>query len=87
MIRQRLMIEGLVQGVGFRFYAYQLAQTFQISGFIQNQADGRVLCECQGEPEHVAHFIERLSQYRFANIQSIQTQTISCQPSSSFHYL
>ncbi len=45
--RWRLAIGGTVQGVGFRPFIYQLAQRYQLVGWILNNADG-VLLEVEG---------------------------------------
>ena len=34
---------GHVQGVGFRYQTLQVAKGFEVSGYVQNLADGRVL--------------------------------------------
>lgn len=46
--RQRLLVRGLVQGVGFRPFVYRLAQRLHLEGFVQNGPDG-VLIEIEGE--------------------------------------
>ncbi|PHV71862.1 carbamoyltransferase HypF [Sporanaerobium hydrogeniformans] len=46
--RISIQIEGRVQGVGFRPFVYQLAQRYQLSGWVFNNAEGVVL-EIQGE--------------------------------------
>lgn len=48
---------GRVQGVGFRYQALQVAKGFDVSGWVQNMADGRVLVEAEGEVNEVRDFI------------------------------
>ncbi len=45
--RRRLLVNGMVQGVGFRPFAYRLAVRFELKGFIRNTASG-VVIEVQG---------------------------------------
>ncbi|MDK1493901.1 acylphosphatase, partial [Sinorhizobium sp. 7-81] len=45
--RLRLRVRGAVQGVGFRPFAYRLARTMRLSGFVLNDSAG-VLIEIEG---------------------------------------
>ena len=40
-----VQFSGRVQGVGFRFAVLQLAKEYDISGFVENLPDGRVLLD------------------------------------------
>lgn len=53
MINYHLTITGRVQGVGFRWSVYQLAQQAGIEGIVMNKNDGSVYCELQGPIEIV----------------------------------
>ena len=44
MINYHLTITGHVQGVGFRWSVYQLAQQAGIEGIVMNKNDGSVYC-------------------------------------------
>ena len=54
MINYHLTITGHVQGVGFRWSVYQLAQQAGIEGIVMNKNDGSVYCELQGPIEIVS---------------------------------
>jgi hydrogenase maturation protein HypF len=47
-VRRRLLVRGIVQGVGFRPYAYRLARTHRLAGFVRNTALGAVI-EIEGD--------------------------------------
>jgi acylphosphatase len=49
MIRQRVIVHGRVQAVGFRFSARVEAQRLGVSGWIKNRSDGAVEAEVEGE--------------------------------------
>ena len=50
MQRQKIVIEGIVQGVGFRPFIYLLAERFALAGSVCNDTRG-VTIEVEGEPE------------------------------------
>ena len=50
-VRRRYSIEGQVQGVGFRYRARYAAQTLELTGWVENEDDGSVTLEVQGDPE------------------------------------
>lgn len=53
---------GRVQGVGFRYTTLQVAQEFDVAGFVRNLPDGRVEVEAEGRPEEVAAFVTALEE-------------------------
>jgi hydrogenase maturation protein HypF len=57
--RRRFLVGGLVQGVGFRPFVYNLAREFGLSGFVSNTSDG-VIIEVQGPVDSFGFFEERL---------------------------
>lgn len=57
--RVKVEIDGLVQGIGFRPFVYNLAVQNGLTGFTYNDPGGVVL-EIQGEPEQIACFLENL---------------------------
>lgn len=56
IVAQRFLISGRVQGVGFRYFADEVARREGLSGFVRNRADGRVEVVVEGEQESVARF-------------------------------
>jgi acylphosphatase len=48
---------GRVQGVGFRYSALQVAREFEVSGYVSNLPDGRVIVEAEGAKDEVDAFI------------------------------
>jgi hydrogenase maturation protein HypF len=57
--RQRILITGRVQGVGFRPAVYNIAKSLGLGGFVYNDTKG-VTIELQGEASDIAQFTERL---------------------------
>lgn len=52
---------GRVQGVGVRYETCLIARGFEVSGFVQNLSDGRVLLEAEGEESEVCGFVGEIS--------------------------
>ncbi len=46
---KRFLIQGIVQGVGFRYFARRAARELQLSGFVRNLADGSVEAVARGD--------------------------------------
>jgi hydrogenase maturation protein HypF len=59
VVRRRIQITGVVQGVGFRPYIYRLAHECGLVGQVLNDSAG-VDIEIQGSSSSVSSFIERL---------------------------
>jgi acylphosphatase len=49
---------GHVQGVGFRYAVQQVAKEYEVAGFVQNLADGRVVVEVEGGAAEVREFLK-----------------------------
>ncbi|MGB2823247.1 MAG: acylphosphatase [Phycisphaerae bacterium] len=60
--RERFIVTGQVQGVGFRPFVYRLAAELSLTGWVVNDAGG-VTIEVQGAPTDVGGFGERLRAY------------------------
>jgi len=53
LVRARVRVRGLVQGVWFRQSAADEARRLGLEGWVRNLADGSVEAEAQGERERV----------------------------------
>jgi len=57
--RRQIRVRGIVQGVGFRPFVYNLAQRLQLSGYVLNSSAG-VLIEVEGDAAGLERFVEAL---------------------------
>lgn len=57
LIHTRIIYTGQVQGVGFRWTCERIARDFAVAGYVQNQPDGGVLLECEGQRASVEAFL------------------------------
>jgi acylphosphatase len=62
MIAKRVIFEGRVQGVGFRYTVKDLARGFEVRGWVKNLPDGSVELQVMGEPGEVADFIREITE-------------------------
>ena len=60
-VAKRLKVNGIVQGVGFRPFVFQLAEKFNLKGQVANTSSG-VSIHIEGKPQKVALFEKALSE-------------------------
>lgn len=58
MVTKRIVIEGRVQGVGFRWWIAQWANTKGLDGWVRNRREGTVEALFHGPADFVEHMIE-----------------------------
>jgi len=56
-IRRRVVVQGRVQGVGFRFAVARAAETRRVAGWVCNRPDSAVEAVFEGEPEAVESLV------------------------------
>ena len=83
IIARKLLISGLVQGVGYRFFAQRSAARHQVHGYVKNLEDGRVETVAQGDEKSVKDFMEDLSAGPYyARVEDIEETVL--EPNKSF---
>jgi hydrogenase maturation protein HypF len=58
-VAKKIVIRGLVQGVGFRPFVYHLAGKHRLNGFVQNRNNG-ILIYIEGHNDHILRFLHDL---------------------------
>ncbi|HEY7347667.1 MAG TPA: carbamoyltransferase HypF [Ktedonobacterales bacterium] len=83
--RRRLVVQGIIQGVGFRPFVYGLASRYRLAGFVRNDSTG-VTIEVEGSPEALDGFQYALCAEAppLARINAIEAQPIKPQHAASF---
>lgn len=75
-VRMRFLVDGLVQGVGYRYYVVMAARELGIVGWVRNRSDGSVEVDAQGSADALAELRLRLSQGpRWGHVASVTAQT------------
>ncbi len=59
MVRRRIILSGIVQGVGFRPFVWRTADEMKLTGFVCNTG-ASLLAEVQGEEKETERFLRRL---------------------------
>lgn len=82
-IRRRYRFFGKVQGVGFRFYAKMHADSLGLSGWVQNEEDGSVLMEVQGQKERIEQMIVLIKKERSIEVDAYNYKVIPIDPNEN----
>jgi acylphosphatase len=59
---KHVFYSGRVQGVGFRYTAQNVAEDYEVAGFVRNLPDGMVEVLAEGSPQQVDAFLTALAQ-------------------------
>ncbi|MFQ6398759.1 carbamoyltransferase HypF [Nocardia sp. KC 131] len=84
--RRRLIVRGVVQGVGFRPFVYTTAAELALSGSVSNGSAG-VIVEVEGAQADLDEFARRVRQRPppLAVVESVQEVAIAVQGGTGFH--
>lgn len=58
--RAKIIVNGLVQGVGFRYFVIRHADNLNLKGYTQNLLTGEVLTEVEGDESLIQELIKQL---------------------------
>lgn len=74
-LAKRYFVSGMVQGVGYRYFAQNAAENLKISGFVRNLSDGRVEVFAMGTPGQHAQLRALLQKGpRFSNVREVRDE-------------
>ncbi|MGH9737865.1 MAG: acylphosphatase [Candidatus Acidiferrales bacterium] len=80
IIAKRYLVSGIVQGVGFRFFAQRGAESLGIKGYARNRFDGRVEVYAIGTNEQLNAFRSSLERGpRAASVSGVSEEDASAQ--------
>ena len=82
MKTKRVIFEGRVQGVGFRYTTKDLARGYDVIGTVRNLPDGSVELIVSGENEELAEFLRELREDSVVahHIKSVFEEEIAALP-------
>lgn len=76
MIRKRIVFQGSVQGVGFRWRAAHAASRYSCTGWCRNEWNGTVVMEIQGEEANIDQVIVAIDAGRYVRIEKMDVRTV-----------
>jgi hydrogenase maturation protein HypF len=77
LVRKQIRVHGIVQGVGFRPFVYNLAQSLRLTGYVLNSSAG-VLIDVEGDPAQIERLQRELRENPppLAQIEDIAVETL-----------
>ncbi len=58
--RAHVLVSGLVQGVGYRFFTVRKAEEYGLTGWVRNLPNGKVEVVVEGDKELIEEFLKEL---------------------------
>ena len=58
--RAEIIVNGLVQGIGFRYFVYRNAKEIGLNGYVQNLGSGEVLTVVEGQIALIEDLFEKI---------------------------
>jgi acylphosphatase len=77
---KHIIFVGRVQGVGFRFTAFNIANRYELTGFVRNMYDGTVEMFAQGPAEDVEDCIRDVGEEFGRYITETKTEEAPLDP-------
>ena len=84
MVRKHIFFSGNVQGVGFRYRSFYIAQSLGLTGWVENLGDGRGEMEVQGSEVSIREMLARIQQQRWINVTDMEITEIPCEEERGF---
>ena len=82
----RFVVQGRVQGVGYRYFVLRHAEELGLAGYTRNQTDGSVEVVAEGAAAALKTLEERLNEGpSFAHVSGVARQAIAERGASGFH--
>jgi acylphosphatase len=82
---RRAVVSGIVQGVGFRYFANRAARELGVRGWVRNLPDGSVETLAEGEESAVAEYLARLERGPAgARVDRVEVEAAALHDFSSF---
>lgn len=81
VLAKRFVISGMVQGVGYRYFAQRIADRLGVAGYVKNLHDGRVEVYAIGTAAQLSDLRAQLeSGPRAASISSVTEESVAVLP-------
>ena len=88
MPAKRYLVRGRVQGVGYRYFAQEVAERLRVNGFARNLPNGDVEVHAEAAAEALALFKEELERGpRMARVTEVVESDVSASGSYSSFFI
>ncbi len=77
MVEMDLIVEGDVQGVGYRQYVAKVGRKLKLAGFVKNLEDDTVHIQCKGNKKAIIEFKKKINQKNPAEAPLIYVENIN----------
>ena len=82
----RFIVQGRVQGVGYRYFVLQQAEALGVTGFARNRPDGSVEVVAEGSDEALHALEDRLKEGpAFAAVTGLDRAPLAPRKDQNFH--
>jgi len=68
---ETIIITGIVQGVGMRYFIQQTARRLGLGGYVKNEPDGRVKCVVKGPEKTVNKLVNTIENHSPGDVTDI----------------
>lgn len=81
MVRYYIIVDGRVQGVGFRFFCTMTAKNYDLTGWVRNMENGMVEMEVQGDDSSITQYIKDIKKgNRFIRVDELHQKKMELIP-------
>jgi len=75
MAAAKIIVDGLVQGVGFRYFTLRVAEQYGLTGWVRNRLRGDVEIYAEGDKSVLETFITEIRRGpRFGHVDAIDVE-------------
>ena len=86
MAAYHFLVQGRVQGVGYRYFVQREADVLGVTGFVRNLPDGNVEVVAEGGEQAMAQLEARLREGpSFGMVSSVARSAIAARGDAGFH--
>ena len=79
LFRAEILVNGFVQGVGFRYFVYREAEKLNLNGYVENLYSGEVLSVVEGKKYLIDEFFKILKVVPMhAHVKNVKIQWCAC---------